>query len=82
MIKWVAKLWGAEKWLVNNEIYCAKELILVNGYQCSLHYHKIKDETFYILEGEVEIEMGYRDKQTSAVFKANFVSYQPRFPGF
>ncbi len=57
MIKYVTKLWGSEEWLVNNEIYCAKYLNLCKGYQCSLHYHKIKDETFYILDGEVELEV-------------------------
>ena len=60
MIKLVTKIWGSEEWLVNNELYCAKYLNLVNGYQCSLHYHKLKDETFYVLEGIVFLEVGKR----------------------
>ena len=57
MINHVEKLWGSEDWLVNNEKYCAKYLNLKKGFACSLHYHKEKDETFYILEGEVKIEI-------------------------
>ena len=28
---------------------------LKKGYQCSIHYHKVKDETFYILSGRVRM---------------------------
>ena len=41
------KGWGYENWLVNTELYCGKILHFNHGKQCSLHYHKIKDETFY-----------------------------------
>lgn len=57
MIKSVNKLWGYEDWLVNTELYCAKILGLKHGYQCSLHYHKKKDETFYCLDGCVKLEL-------------------------
>ena len=57
MIKFVKKLWGSEEWLVNTEMYCAKYLNLLKGFQCSLHYHRIKDETFYVMFGEVEVEI-------------------------
>jgi D-lyxose ketol-isomerase len=55
MINQVNKNWGSEDWLVNNEKYCAKFLNLNHGYQCSVHYHACKDETFYVLAGEVEL---------------------------
>lgn len=63
MIKYVKKLWGTEEWLVNNQTYCAKFLNLKSGYQCSLHYHILKDETFYILDGIIEIEYGYGERE-------------------
>lgn len=47
----VDKVWGRERWIVNNDLYCAKILDLTAGGCSSLHYHKIKDETFHILEG-------------------------------
>lgn len=53
MINFVKKNWGSEEWLVNNEKYCAKFLNLIKGFQCSVHYHIAKDETFYVLAGTV-----------------------------
>jgi len=50
------KGWGYENWLVNNELYCGKILHFNKGKQCSLHYHKIKDETFYVLKGEALLQ--------------------------
>ena len=57
MLKRVNKVWGFEEILVNNEKYCAKFLNLKKGYQCSMHYHRLKDETFYVLEGTVRLEL-------------------------
>ena len=45
------KVWGEEIWLVNNDQYCAKWLILHKGAMSSLHYHKTKRETFYCIQG-------------------------------
>jgi mannose-6-phosphate isomerase-like protein (cupin superfamily) len=58
MINYVEKIWGSEEWLVNNDKYCAKYLNLKENTQCSLHYHIKKDETFYILEGTILLELG------------------------
>lgn len=52
----VAKLWGMEEWLVNNDKYCAKLLWITPGFQCSLHYHPIKTETFTALDGLTKVE--------------------------
>lgn len=60
----VPKLWGFEEWLVNNELYCGKVLHIRPGYRCSLHYHKIKDETFVALEGTTKLEWRTPDGQT------------------
>jgi mannose-6-phosphate isomerase-like protein (cupin superfamily) len=55
----VPKGWGFEKWIVNNEKYCGKILYLVKDRRCSWHYHKIKDETFYIQSGKIELKYGH-----------------------
>jgi mannose-6-phosphate isomerase-like protein (cupin superfamily) len=52
------KVWGKEHWIVNNERYCFKKLYLKENYQCSMHHHKIKDETFIIHSGLVFLEFG------------------------
>ena len=61
-IKRVEKVWGEELWLVNEPGYCSKILVLNQGYQCSKHYHPIKNETFIILHGSARIECGFTDK--------------------
>src|SRR3990167_553359 len=49
----VSKGWGYEKWIVNKPEYCGKLLFFHKGKRCSLHYHKLKDEMFYVQSGEV-----------------------------
>lgn len=70
----IPKLWGYEKWLENNEKYCSKLLSLNQGYQCSLHYHKIKDETFLIIKGYVRMEVG---KEILYMKEGSFVRITP-----
>jgi quercetin dioxygenase-like cupin family protein len=57
-IKHVQKVWGSEDWICNNKKYCGKILNIMQGYQCSLHYHKLKDETFFVIKGLVLLELG------------------------
>ena len=56
MIKIVPKVWGKEEWLVNNELYCAKFLYVSANSCCSLHFHRDKDEEFYMISGSVLLE--------------------------
>jgi mannose-6-phosphate isomerase-like protein (cupin superfamily) len=60
--KVVEKLWGKEEWIVNNSLFCGKILHYNQGYQSSLHYHKIKSEVFYILKGQLLLDT-LEDKQ-------------------
>lgn len=55
-IRVMPKVWGSEHWIVNSDKYCLKVLTVVPGYQCSLHYHKNKDETFIVQQGQVLLE--------------------------
>ena len=55
VFKEVKKEWGKEIWIVNRD-YCGKKLVLNKGFRCSMHFHKNKDETFYILKGKVLME--------------------------
>lgn len=48
----IPKGWGHELILVNNEKYCGKILVFKKGCQFSLHYHLIKQETWYVQKGE------------------------------
>ena len=42
---------------VNEPEYCSKWLVLVPGQECPFHYHKMKKETFFVLQGEVNLQM-------------------------
>lgn len=48
----VPKGWGEELIIENNELYCGKLLIFKAGCKFSMHYHMIKDETWYVETGE------------------------------
>ena len=61
------KVWGHEEWIVNHEKYCGKKLVFKKGGRCSLHYHKIKDETFYVVNGKVFLELIDGDKKIKRV---------------
>lgn len=66
----IAKNWGYENILVNNELYCGKILTVIpNKMACSIHYHKQKTETFYILQGVLILEI------------YSLQSFAPRFNG-
>ena len=54
-IKHVDKGWGYEKWIVNKEEYCGKLLFFIKGKRCSWHFHKLKDEVFYLQSGKLEV---------------------------
>ncbi len=57
-MKVVNKLWGNETWLVNEpDLYCVKRMVLYEGFQSSLHFHNVKDETFYVLDGTVMLNV-------------------------
>lgn len=47
----VPKGWGHEVIIANNEKYCGKLLVFKKGCKFSMHYHMIKDETWFVDEG-------------------------------
>jgi mannose-6-phosphate isomerase-like protein (cupin superfamily) len=51
------KGWGREVWIANNDRYCGKILEIKQGKRCSLHYHKIKTETFYLRAGRLKVRV-------------------------
>ena len=61
-MKIVQKIWGHEEWLLNTEMYCGKILTLKPGFECSYHYHKEKDEGFYVLRGLVYLMLEGEDR--------------------
>lgn len=66
-LKFVPKGWGGEVWIHNDERYCGKKLVLNRGKRCSLHYHQLKTETFYLEKGKVKLELKYPDGRAETV---------------
>ena len=54
------KVWGKEFWIVNNQDYCGKVLVLKVRQRCSIHYHQIKKETFFLISGKIILEVGIK----------------------
>ena len=68
MKMFVQKKWGHEFWIENNDQYCGKHLHVLPHKFCSVHYHKIKKETFYIISGELLLSY------SSSLDKADWLS--------
>ena len=57
-VKIVGKTWGKEEWFANNNFhnYCGKILTILENQSTSMHYHVDKHETFYVLEGTLQVD--------------------------
>lgn len=73
--------WGGEFRFINeppnplgneDKGYCAKMLYLGNELPSSLHYHKIKKETFCVLFGEVGVSI-YDDQAVDEIYHINIL---------
>jgi N-acetylneuraminate synthase len=54
---------GETEFNVNNNVeqgYCGKFLFMFKGQTCPMHHHRVKHETFFIVKGRVEMELGGR----------------------
>ncbi len=57
-VRRVDKPWGYEIVFAHTESYCGKILFVRKGEQLSLQFHREKDETIYVHEGRIELEVG------------------------
>lgn len=54
---YVKKGWGHEIIWATNDLYCGKILKFNEGSKFSMHFHKEKDETWYVLSGKFEVKI-------------------------
>lgn len=52
----VEKGWGSETIFATNDLYCGKLLNFNTGAKFSMHMHKDKDETWYVLSGKFVVK--------------------------
>ena len=64
-VKKVPKVWGHEEWIWNEQ-YCMKILVLRAGHASSYHYHKLKDEVFFVMKGRGRVFVSYADDELGA----------------
>ncbi len=66
-IRIVPKGWGREVWIANGDLYCGKILEIRKGKKCSLHYHKLKTESFYLRSGRLIVRI--KESAESAIIE-------------
>jgi len=57
ILKETPKNWGVEIVLAQGPSYCGKKLVINDGGKSSLHFHKSTDETLYVQDGQVVIDV-------------------------
>ena len=62
-IKHVPKPWGYELIFAHTDRYVGKILHINRGESLSLQYHEIKEETLYVVEGELLLTIEYDGDQ-------------------
>ena len=70
-IQFVPKGWGYEQIIINNSKYCGKLLYIVESKRCSVHYHLIKDETFFVHSGKLYLYFYDDVEELEALIKQN-----------
>jgi quercetin dioxygenase-like cupin family protein len=77
------KGWGEEVWIINTDKYCGKLLKFKAGAKFSDHYHINKDETWYVLEGKLELryyDLSNADRLTTELVPGSVVHIPPNTP--
>lgn len=54
-VREIKKGWGKEVIWSDTDKYCGKFLVFDSGASFSMHFHAVKDETWYILEGNFKV---------------------------
>ncbi len=83
MYKKIIKGWGHEEIIASNEKYAGKLLVFNKNGKSSMHFHKDKDETWYVLKGEFELTLIDTNNGTKKVIiltKGDIKNIKPMMP--
>ncbi len=73
----VDKPWGHEiRWAINDK-YLGKILHIKRGAQLSRQYHEVKDETIYVLNGVLILELGKDPIETKVLGEGESYRIEP-----
>ena len=83
MERFIKKFWGYELWFANvNEPsvnYCGKILFVEHDKWSSdfkFHYHKVKDETFCVLEGTLQLDYVGSKNENRTIYLNPFETFR------
>ena len=68
-MKIVNKPWGYEKIWAHCEKYVGKVLVIDPGHRLSRQYHEVKDESIYVMNGTLVLELGDESNLTRKTLK-------------
>lgn len=71
---YVKKIWGYELHITNNNEYCGKIMGFNKGHSSSVHYHKLKKETFLLKEGKVKLEWVDKENFSEEYIRDQFLN--------
>lgn len=77
------KGWGSEVWIINNDKYCGKLLKFKAGAAFSDHYHIVKEETWFVMDGEFELrhyDLDNAEKLVTKLVPGDVVHIRPSTP--
>ena len=57
-LAYIEKPWGSEVLFAHTDKYVGKILTIDKGHRLSRQYHNVKDETIYVSEGVLSLELG------------------------
>ena len=74
----VDKPWGHEiRWAINDK-YLGKILHIDRGCRLSRQYHEVKDETIYVLEGVLLLELGDKEIEIKTLGQGERYRIKPK----
>jgi len=76
--KIVKKPWGQEVHWALTKDYAGKFLHIRPGHRLSLQYHEVKEETVYVLEGNLLVWLSADEKDYITVSKGNSYHVKPK----
>ena len=73
ILKRVEKPWGYEEIWAETNKYIGKRLIINPGHRLSLQYHKVKEETIYVVDGTLRVwesddDLSFKDLKTGDIY--------------
>lgn len=69
-VRRVEKPWGYELIFAHTDRYVGKILHVDAGHALSLQYHNLKDETLFLKDGEIELEVQEGDAMVKRTLRA------------